>query len=212
MKTTILYDNKKAADSLLVADWGFSCLIETDGKRILFDTGAKGDILLRNMTLLGIDPMGVDEVFISHSHWDHTGGLADFLKINPCDVYVPLSCRSPPGAGRVIRVDEAMQMHENIFSTGELGDFEQSLVVNTSRGLVVVAGCSHPGVACILESASPLGKVTALMGGLHGFDAFGLIQNLDWICPAHCTQYQAEIKKLYPEKFLEGGVGRVITL
>ena len=110
------------------------------------------------------------------------------------------------------RVDEAIQMHENIFSTGELGDFEQSLVVKTSQGLVVVAGCSHPGVACILENASPLGKVTALMGGLHGFNAFGLIQNLDWICPAHCTRHQAEIKKLYPEKFLEGGVGRVITL
>jgi len=187
-------------------------LIESDGKKILFDTGAKGDILLGNMTLLGIDPMGVNEVFISHSHWDHTGGLADFLKINPCNVYVPLSCLSPPGASSVIHVDEAMQIHENVFSTGELGDFEQSLVVKTSQGLVVVAGCSHPSVASILESASPLGKVTALMGGLHGFNDFGLIQNLDWICPAHCTQYQAEIKALYPEKFLEGGVGRVITL
>lgn len=211
MKTTILYDNETAADNL-IADWGFSCLIETDGKKILFDTGAKGDILFRNMMLLGIDPMGVDEVFISHSHWDHTGGLADFLKINPCNVYVPLSCPSPPGANSVILVDEAIQMHENIFSTGELGDFEQSLVVRTSRGLVVVAGCSHPGVACILENASPLGKVTALLGGLHGFNDFGLIQNLDWICPTHCTRYQAEIKKLYPKKFLEGGVGRVITL
>ena len=211
MKTTILYDNETAADNL-IADWGFSCLIETDGKKILFDTGAKGDILLGNMMLLGIDPMGVDEVFISHSHWDHTGGLADFLKINPCNVYVPLSCPSPPGAGRVIRVDEAIQMHENIFSTGELGDFEQSLVVRTSRGLVVVAGCSHPGVACILENASRLGKVAVLMGGLHGFNDFGLIQNLDRICPTHCTRYQAEIKKRYPEKILEGGVGKVITL
>jgi len=55
MKTTILYDNETAVDSL-VADWGFSCLIETDGKKILFDTGAKGDILFRNMTLPGIDP------------------------------------------------------------------------------------------------------------------------------------------------------------
>ena len=211
MKATILYDNETAIDGL-IPDWGFSTLIETGERKILFDTGAKGDILLRNMTSLGIDPAKVDEVFISHSHWDHTGGLGDFLKINPCDVYVPLSCQSPSGADSVIRVGEPIQMHENIFSTGELGDFEQSLVVRTSRGLVLVAGCSHPGVACILESASPLGKVTALMGGLHGFNDFGLIRDLDRICPTHCTQYQAEIKALYPEKFLEGGVGRVITL
>ena len=211
MKTTILYDNETAEDNC-VADWGFSCLIETDGRKILFDTGAKGDILFRNMACLNIDPMEIDEVFISHSHWDHTGGLADFLKINPCDVYVPLSCQSPGGATRVIRVDEPIQMHENIFSTGELDDFEQSLVTRTSRGLVVVAGCSHPGVACILEGASSLGKVTALIGGLHGFDDFGVVRDLDWICPTHCTQYQAEIKAFYPGKFLEGGVGRVIEL
>ena len=211
MKATILYDNETTIDGL-ISDWGFSSLIETGGRKILFDTGAKGDILLQNMTSLGIDPTEIDEVFISHSHWDHTGGLADFLKVNPCHVYVPISCRSPSGAKSVTRVDDAAKMHENIFTTGELDDFEQSLVVRTSRSLVVIAGCSHPGVAAILDSASRWGKVTVLMGGLHGFDAFGLIRNLDRICPTHCTQHQAEIKKRYPEKFLEGGVGKVIIL
>ena len=75
MKLTILYDNE-AWNKNLKSDWGFSCLIETPGKNILFDTGASGKILLSNMRKLSIDPSIVDAVFISHRHWDHTGGIS----------------------------------------------------------------------------------------------------------------------------------------
>ncbi|GAI83774.1 unnamed protein product, partial [marine sediment metagenome] len=44
------------------------------------------------MEKLDIDPAVIEEVFISHDHWDHTGGLSDFLKINPVKVYIPQSC------------------------------------------------------------------------------------------------------------------------
>ena len=81
MKITILYDNETVGKNF-IADWGFSCLIETDGRRILFDTGAKGDILFRNMALLSTDPREIDDVFISHAHFDHTGGLSAFLDLN----------------------------------------------------------------------------------------------------------------------------------
>jgi len=209
MKITIIYDNV-AWDNDLIADWGFSCLIEADGKNILFDTGAKGHILLDNMKKLGIDPMAVDEVFISHAHWDHIGGLSNFLAINPVRVYIPSSCPEPEGANEVIKVDAPLIIHENIFSTGEISNIEQSLIIKQDSRLVLIVGCSHPGVRNILKEASRNGKVNALIGGLHGFNEFGLIEGIQSVCPTHCTQFIQQIKDLYPDKYIEGGAGKVI--
>ena len=58
-----------------IGEWGFSALVEVDGKRILFDTGAQPDTVLRNAGVLGIDLSDVTDVVLSHSHWDHVGGL-----------------------------------------------------------------------------------------------------------------------------------------
>lgn len=213
MKITIIYDNQ-VYEQGLEADWGFSCLVEVENTPvILFDTGTKGGVLLRNMKKLDIEPGSVDEVFISHAHFDHTGGLSHFLIMNQdAKVYVPTSFRKPLGAKEVISVREPLRMHENTFSTGELSRIEQSLVVKIEKGLVVVAGCSHPGVGPILEAASQFGKVYALIGGLHGFREFDRVKDLGLICPTHCTQYKSEIKSLYPEKYTEGGAGRIIEI
>jgi 7,8-dihydropterin-6-yl-methyl-4-(beta-D-ribofuranosyl)aminobenzene 5'-phosphate synthase len=211
MKITIIYDNV-AWDTRLEADWGFACLVEALGKTILFDTGAKGNILLGNMEKLGIDLGKVDEIFISHSHWDHVGGISDFLIKNPVKVYIPASCPNHGFAGQGSRIKEALQIHKNIFSTGELGGIEQSLVIKQNDNISVIAGCSHPGVREILKAASLHGKVNTIIGGLHGFDEFDLIDNIEMICPVHCTQYIQKIKALYPEKYMEGGAGRVIQL
>ena len=211
MKITLIYDNKVWKEGFR-ADWGFSCLIEAYGKKILFDTGANGTILLDNMKTLNIEPTMVDDIFISHAHWDHTGGLPDFLKINPAKVYIPSSCRKPYGAKEVIKIKEPLKIDENIFSTGELMGIEQSLVVKTEKGLVVIVGCSHPGVKNILKAASQFGEIYALIGGLHGFSDFDLLRDLEFICPTHCTQFKSEIKSLYPEKYVKGGVGKVIEI
>lgn len=212
MKITLIYDNKVYQEGLKT-DWGFSCLVEVENApRILFDTGAKGSILLGNMKKLSIDPFSIKEVFISHAHYDHMGGLADFLKINSeAKVYIPASCPAPSRAKEVIRVGGSLEIDKNIFSTGELRDVEQSLAVKTEKGVVVIAGCSHPGVRAILQSASQFGKIFALVGGLHGFREFDLLKELKWVCPTHCTQYISEIKSLFPEKYIPGGAGRVIT-
>ena len=104
------------------------------------------------------------------------------------------------------------QIHENIFSTGELRGIEQSLVVRTGKGLVVIVGCSHPGVKSILNAASQFGRVYALIGGLHGFREFDRLRDLKLICPCHCTQFKSEIRSLYPNKCVEGGAGKVIEV
>jgi 7,8-dihydropterin-6-yl-methyl-4-(beta-D-ribofuranosyl)aminobenzene 5'-phosphate synthase len=58
-----------------VGEWGFSALVEADGHRILFDTGARPETVLQNARELKIDLGGVTDVILSHHHGDHTGGL-----------------------------------------------------------------------------------------------------------------------------------------
>jgi 7,8-dihydropterin-6-yl-methyl-4-(beta-D-ribofuranosyl)aminobenzene 5'-phosphate synthase len=213
MRITIIYDNDVHVEGLK-ADWGFSCLVEKeDGPRILFDTGADGSILLFNMEKIGIDPLSVDMVVISHAHWDHAGGLSRLLLENRnVKIFVPTSCAQPAAGVQIIAVDRPMEIDSGIFSTGELKGIEQSLAVRTEKGLTVVTGCSHPGVEDILRAASRFGKVYALVGGLHGFRNFNAIEDLELICPCHCTRYKSEIKTLYPEKYVEGGCGKVIVI
>ena len=61
-------------------EWGYSALVEVDGRRILFDTGANPDTVLKNAAALHIDLSLVEDVVISHFHGDHTGGLVTLRK------------------------------------------------------------------------------------------------------------------------------------
>ena len=211
MKIIIIFDNEVWEEGLRPA-WGFSCLVEAYGERILFDTGSNGSILLENMKKLDIEPTTIDTIFISHAHGDHTGGLSNFLKIHPIKVYIPYSYSKQCRGRRIIRVKDPLKIYENIFSTGELKGIEQSLVVKIETGLVVIVGCSHPGVKNILEATSQFGKAVALIGGLHGFHDFDLVRNLHFICPTHCTQHKAKIKALHSTKYIRGGVGKMIEI
>jgi len=215
MRITIIYDNTVYREDL-TADWGFACLVEVFrpvGRRILFDAGTDGKILLANMKKLDISPDSIDEVFISHAHLDHTGGLSTFLNENDqVTIFVPPSVRGIRRAKEVIYVANARQLHENIYSTGELLNIEQSLIVGIDRGLVIIAGCSHSGIGNILITAAQFGKPYALIGGFHGFKQFELLEDLGVVCPTHCTQHIAQIKSLYPEKYIRGGAGQIIEL
>jgi len=58
-----------------IGEWGFAALVEADGRRILFDTGARPDTVLKNAEELGVDLHAVTDVVLSHHHDDHVGGL-----------------------------------------------------------------------------------------------------------------------------------------
>lgn len=213
MKVTIIYDNEVRKQGLK-ADWGFSCLIEGQNTPpILFDTGARGSILLHNMKELGVSPSAIGVVVISHGHFDHTGGLQDILKLNKdAELYLPASFHRAISGRKVVKVTDACQICENVFTTGELKRIEQSLVLKTDKGILVLVGCSHPGVGNILDAASKFGTVYGIVGGLHGFSDFERLNELSLICPCHCTQYKQEMKKLFPEECVDCGAGLVLEL
>lgn len=211
MKVTLVYDDTGSKKGL-VPDHGFSCYLEiANTPGILFDTGARGDTLLYNMRQLGIDPAALDMIVVSHAHRDHTGGLNELLQVNhKATLYLPNSFRPLLSDRNVVEVTTPIEIAGNVFSTGELMQVEQSLAIRTDTGLVVISGCAHPGVGPILEAASSYGKVSALIGGLHGFREYALLKDLDLICACHCTANKSQIEALYPDKWVEGGVGTVI--
>ena len=213
MKITIIYDNCLEKRGLRTG-WGFSSLIEVGNvPPLLFDTGADGATLLYNMKELGIDPKRIGKIVISHGHGDHIGGLFDLLEINKhAEIYVPASVVTKLPGRKVIMVGQSLQISEDIFSTGELQGIEQSLAIKTGKGILVVAGCSHPGVGAILAAASCHGKVYGIIGGLHGFHDFDRLDGLSLICPCHCTQYKSELSSLFPKQYVACGAGLELEL
>jgi 7,8-dihydropterin-6-yl-methyl-4-(beta-D-ribofuranosyl)aminobenzene 5'-phosphate synthase len=96
--------------------------------------------------------------------------------------------------------------------TAELDSIEQSMAVKIDKGIALVVGCSHPKLARILLTASQFGKVYTIVGGLPGFSDFDLFTDLGLICPVHCTQHKAQIRSLFPGKYIESGAGQIIML
>ena len=213
MKITILFDNTSPKIEGLQSNWGFAALIEAPRDyRILFDTGCDGDMLLYNMKKLGINPKSIHEVFISHMHSDHTGGLIAFLHENPLvKLWLPAKpLRKLPVAETTI-FSKPTQLYKGIYSTGILENIEQSMVVETSKGLILIDGCSHPKMETILNTAAQFGDVFGIVGGLHSTQPKSLV-GLNLICATHCTQSKSEIKRLYPEAAIDGGAGCVIEI
>ena len=80
MRFRFLMENKTDGPGC-IAEHGLSIYIETQGRRILFDTGASG-LFVQNAEKLGVDLGRVDDVVISHGHYDHTGGVPAFCDCN----------------------------------------------------------------------------------------------------------------------------------
>ena len=79
MKVTVLCENT-VGRLVGSGEHGFSAFIETDSGNYLFDTG-NGHSVVGNSLALGKDLRSIRKIFLSHGHYDHTGGLPEVLKI-----------------------------------------------------------------------------------------------------------------------------------
>ncbi len=219
-EVTIVYDNEADTRKYpgLNSGWGFSCLIDTGNEKILFDTGWDGHCLLKNLDILDIDVSGIDILVLSHQHWDHIGGLADVINLNPgMEVFVPASFSANlkqeiAKKGNLHEVTQGCRICDNVLSTGELGDSikEQSLILNTSKGPFIITGCAHPGLKAIIGSAQE--KVRGIMGGLHGSEEYELMEGMELIGAGHCTSHKEHIRERFPNRFLDIKAGLYLKL
>jgi 7,8-dihydropterin-6-yl-methyl-4-(beta-D-ribofuranosyl)aminobenzene 5'-phosphate synthase len=225
----ILYDNY-VFDPRCQAEWGFSCLIETSEMVILFDTGGEPEVLRHNIEALDVDVSEIDCIVISHEHWDHIGGIEVILGEKPdIPVYIPenfpyhimSSIRSL--GGNCIETGNATKITDSVSTTNTLNGppNEQALMIQTDEGLILITGCSHPGVENLAKNAYDLTgeSIRLVIGGFHLGNAGdpqldGICDMLDEIgvvCVAasHCTGDNSidYFRERYGESFVESGVG-----
>ncbi len=234
IKITILYDNYLHTEGC-ETDWGFACLIEGTERKILFDTGSKDDVLFSNIKKLNVNIKDVELVVISHNHGDHIGGLFKFIQTNQnIQVYLPNS--SPNELIKKIEQEKAIVKKESksveickdVFLTGEMGEQikEQALILNTTRGLIVLTGCAHPGIIQITKNAQELlnKNIHMVFGGFHLMshtnnqvkEIISEFKNMgvNKIAATHCTGDNAiaMFQKEYKANYVRLGVGKIIKI
>ncbi len=240
-----------------LGEWGFAALVEADGQRILFDTGARPRTVLENSRELKLDLAGVREVILSHNHGDHTGGLVTLRRelsaVKPeslarahvgrgafwsrpleggrGDSNALLKARAEYEATGAVFVehDAPTELQPGVWLTGPVPRVhpernwsgrgqvrapdglvedtvpeDQSLVIDTDQGLVILTGCGHAGIVNTAEHARKRVReapIHAVVGGAHLFALSD--ERLDWtadrlrafglfhLLGAHCTGLEA---------------------
>ncbi len=237
MQVKILFNSGNIEKNLSIG-WGVSFLI---GNSVLFDTGEKGEPLLNNAKEMNIDLSQVQDIVISHDHWDHTGGLWDILKqrqdinVYGCSGFSDeFKGKVESSANKLIESCGFMEISKDVYVTGEIqGEYkgkdisEQAVVVDSDKGLTVITGCAHPGIVKILDLVRgrfPDKPFYAVFGGFHLMNKHS--RNIHSIMdvfkglgvkkagPTHCSGTEAEnvFKEEYGNNFLSTKVGEIVCI
>ena len=257
---------------------GFSAFIETSRGNYLFDTGG-GHSIVANSLALQKDLRTARKIFLSHGHYDHTGGLPEVLKLKGkvdvhahpdvfsdrlavlkengketkrfIGIFYKKSYLESLGANFVFNTD-FVEVEKGLFLTGEVPrktSFEkpdprlfreingktepdlflddQSLTIESEKGLILVLGCAHSGMINIIHHViNKTGKQDfyAILGGTHlGFLAPEQLEesikslktmNIEKIGVSHCTGMKAacRLHQEFGERYFYGCVGSVLEL
>jgi 7,8-dihydropterin-6-yl-methyl-4-(beta-D-ribofuranosyl)aminobenzene 5'-phosphate synthase len=259
-----------------IGEHGFAAYVETERGNFLFDTG-RGEGLILNLLKFDKDPLGIQKIFLSHGHHDHTGGLASILEVlrgvdilaHPDIFSVRYNISRKDGkevrryaglkfvrpyleslGGRFILEKGFREVTREMFLTGEVprkNSFEkgdprlfaekdgslipdpflddQSLVIETPRGLVVLLGCAHSGMINILNwvvEKTGQEKIFAILGGTHlDFASSAQVEEtlktlrrfqVEHVGVSHCTGLKASARLIseFGEKFFFGMVGEAM--
>lgn len=235
LEIRVLFDNTTAREDLQ-RSWGFSAVVDFGGHRVLFDAGSDPILLLEHLEKMQIDPTTIEHAVISHQHGDHLRGVYWVFEKNPKMKVHFLDCFPDEAFIRAAgvkmepnRVREPFRIVPGVFSTGIIDGLppEQSLLIETSQGLVMLVGCSHPGLVKMVETAESQRKkksVSLLLGGFHLLRrnpeeikaTIDRLQDLkvEHVVPAHCSGDLATelFEMTYGEAFHAAGVGRRIVL
>jgi 7,8-dihydropterin-6-yl-methyl-4-(beta-D-ribofuranosyl)aminobenzene 5'-phosphate synthase len=127
---------------------------------------------------------------------------------------------------QTIVIQDPARICKGVYSTGELGMGvkEQSLIIRTDKGILVVTGCAHPGIVKIIKTAKNLigGDVLLIMGGFHlagtsKSEIEAIISEIKelgvrYAGPCHCSGDLARqlFKIEYGHNYIDVGVGRII--
>ena len=231
----IVFDNELAQKGLQ-PKWGFACAIEGEHGLYLFDTGSDAVILFSNMRNMGLNPADVKLAVISHSHYDHAGGLLSLpMEARSLKVYLPPD-GYPEGSKKHLEscgADPTLEENGQEISPGFFlihtktgGVSEQSLVLKLDTGLVLITGCAHPGIVEITQNVISTMKTPPeiIVGGLHlrgdrekgfwGIAASLMELGVKRIAPTHCTEETARgvLRTSFSEGYVEAGLGSVIEV
>jgi len=237
VKLTIIVDDLNGAEPGYIKSFGFSLLIELDHQKILFDTGTKEDVLLKNLINYGISAPEINTVILSHNHYDHTNGLSGILKYNPdVPVYVHKYWKKPvkkigdslphknmifvEKGGVIKEIANQIYITNAYMSPDYGGIYEQACYIKTKDSFILISGCCHPGLNYFLNDRELIGipdnKPLHLIGGFHGFkfsdeDVNILKPYIYSVNLCHCTKNIKVFKTQFREKCYLGVIGKTMT-
>ncbi|MEB2836864.1 MAG: MBL fold metallo-hydrolase [Desulfurococcales archaeon] len=227
LRLYVLDDNEPAPG--FRSEWGWSVYLEAPGWRAIFDADTSPSIIEYNAGELGVDLGRLEWGFLSHHHYDHKGGYPAIARARPgLRVYVPPGETGDMASWGLepVVVKGPTRVAGDALSTGPLssglwGIEEHALAVEVEGlGLVVIVGCSHPGVDRLAEAAARAAGargVAVVIGGFHGPSRATLDRLAGmarWICPTHCSGSEAKeyVRTTYPDKYCAARTGSVLQV
>jgi len=178
VKLTLVYDDRRGRPGFR-ATWGFSCLVELEDRRLLFDVGGRDRVLLSNLERAGVPPRDIEVVVVSHDHEDHVGALEGLLDRNP-GITVFASPSTELDVRRVNRVREREEVVPGVLAVErpnnvglllesegvllaarepkELGELVEWVCERWDVETLIAGFCRYPGSAQIREVAEVIGE------------------------------------------------------